>query len=198
MTRHASPTSCNSTGSATKSWNRRSQPGSGSAGSPATRVRTSRSRSSNSQLSTPESASPPGHDACAARQGALSAPSQKPPGRVWSLLQDITVGYGYQPWRAALWFVAFLAAGSAVYAAHPPRPLDPSSAPHFNAVAYTLDLLLPVVNLGQKFAFSPAGASSSGSPTCSSPPDGYSAPPSPAPRATCHRRWNEITATATI
>src|ERR1019366_9513973 len=35
---------------------------------------------------------------------------RKPPlGRAWSWLQDLTVGYGYQPWRAA--FVACVAAG---------------------------------------------------------------------------------------
>jgi hypothetical protein len=44
-----------------------------------------------------------------------------------------------------------------VYAAVPPAPLDPSAAPHFNPVIYTLDLLLPVVNLGQKYEFNPAG-----------------------------------------
>jgi hypothetical protein len=29
--------------------------------------------------------------------------------------------------------------------------------PHFNPVVYTLDLLLPVVDLGQKHSFNPAG-----------------------------------------
>jgi len=43
------------------------------------------------------------------------------------------------------------------YALSPPAALAPSSAPHFNPVAYTLDLLIPVVNLGQKDAFNPAG-----------------------------------------
>ena len=80
-----------------------------------------------------------------------------PLGRGWSLLQDLTVGYGYQPWRAALWFLAFLAAGSIVYSAAQPHALDPATAPHFNAVAYTLDLLLPVVDLGQKHSFDPTG-----------------------------------------
>jgi hypothetical protein len=37
------------------------------------------------------------------------------------------------------------------------QPLDPSAAPHFNPVIYTLDLLLPVVNLGQKYAHNPTG-----------------------------------------
>ena len=80
------------------------------------------------------------------------------PGRVWSFLQDITVGYGYRPARAVLWLLGLLAFGSITYAAAPPPPLNSSAVPHFNPVIYTLDLLLPVVNLGQKYAFNPAGA----------------------------------------
>ncbi len=80
------------------------------------------------------------------------------PGRLWSFLQDITVGYGYRPARAMLWLLALLAIGSVIYAAAPPAPLNQSGAPHFNAVFYTLDLLLPVVDLGQKHAFNPVGA----------------------------------------
>ena len=34
----------------------------------------------------------------------------------------------------------------------------PGPAPHFNGVIYTVDLMLPVVNLGQKYAFNPGGA----------------------------------------
>jgi hypothetical protein len=44
-----------------------------------------------------------------------------------------------------------------VFALAPPPALQPSAAPHFNAFVYTLDLLLPVVDLGQKHAFNPAG-----------------------------------------
>jgi hypothetical protein len=77
-------------------------------------------------------------------------------GRIWSILQDITIGYGYQPWKAALWFTLLLATGSAVFAAnrYPPHI---SGAPHFNPVIYTLDLLLPLVSLGQKDSFNPTG-----------------------------------------
>jgi hypothetical protein len=85
-------------------------------------------------------------------------PAMPPLARTWSLLQDITVGYGYQPRRAVAWLVLLLAAGSIMFALAPPPPLIASQAPHFNPVVYTLDLLLPVVDLGQKHAFNPAGA----------------------------------------
>jgi len=78
--------------------------------------------------------------------------------RTWSLIQDVTVAYGYQPWRAAVWFVLLLAAGTVIFTVSPPPPLQPGAAPHFNSAMYTLDLLLPVVDLGQKHAFNPAGA----------------------------------------
>jgi hypothetical protein len=77
--------------------------------------------------------------------------------RAWSRLQDLAVGYGYQPWRALVWLAVLLGAGSAVFALAPPPPLQAGVAPHFSAFVYTLDLLLPVVDLGQKHAFNPAG-----------------------------------------
>jgi hypothetical protein len=84
-------------------------------------------------------------------------PAKPPLGRAWSLLQDLTVGYGYQPWRALSWLAVLLLVGSIVYAARPPPALQPGAAPHFSPFVYTLDLLLPVVDLGQKHAFNPAG-----------------------------------------
>ena len=74
------------------------------------------------------------------------------------MLQDITVGYGYRPRRALGWFGFLLAIGSAVFSAAPPPALQAGAAPHFNGIIYTLDLMLPVVNFGQKYAFNPGGA----------------------------------------
>lgn len=79
------------------------------------------------------------------------------PGRIWGHLQDLTVGYGFRPLRAAVWLLSLLAAGSIAYAAHHPRPLKASEAPEFNPVFYTLDLLLPVISFGQEGAFGPVG-----------------------------------------
>jgi hypothetical protein len=77
--------------------------------------------------------------------------------RTWSLLQDITVGYGYRPRRALGWLALLLTAGSIVFSIAPPPVLGAGNAPHFNGIVYTLDLMLPVVNLGQKYAFNPGG-----------------------------------------
>jgi hypothetical protein len=81
-----------------------------------------------------------------------------PAARAWSMLQDITVGYGYRPRRALGWLALLLAAGSVVFSVAPPPALQQGSAPHFNGIIYTVDLMLPVVNLGQKYAFNPGGA----------------------------------------
>jgi hypothetical protein len=81
-----------------------------------------------------------------------------PVSRTWGLLQDITVGYGYRPRRALGWLALLLTAGSIVFSIAPPPVLEAGNAPHFNGIVYTLDLMLPVVNLGQKYAFNPGGA----------------------------------------
>ncbi len=78
--------------------------------------------------------------------------------RAWGMLQDVTVGYGYRPRRALAWIGILLATGSVVFSVVPPPALQAGNAPHFNGIIYTLDLLLPVVNLGQKYAFNPGGA----------------------------------------
>lgn len=76
--------------------------------------------------------------------------------RVWGILQDVTLGYGYQPWRALAWLAAALAAGTVLFTVSPPHALT-AGAPPFHAFVYTLDLLLPVVDLGLKHAYSPDG-----------------------------------------
>lgn len=39
----------------------------------------------------------------------------------------------------------------------PAAPVPGANTPHFNPVAYTFDLMLPIASLGQKSAFNPAG-----------------------------------------
>ncbi|MEU2063308.1 membrane-associated oxidoreductase [Streptomyces sp. NPDC013455] len=78
-------------------------------------------------------------------------------GRLWGLVQDVTVGYGFRPLRAAGWLLSLLALGSVAYGLHPPQPLKADEAPPFDPVFYTLDLLLPVISFGQDAAFAPRG-----------------------------------------
>lgn len=78
-------------------------------------------------------------------------------GRLWGQLQDVTVGYGFRPLRAAGWLLALLLVGSIAYALHAPRPLKAGEAPDFNAVFYTIDLMLPIIGFGQESAYAPAG-----------------------------------------
>jgi hypothetical protein len=77
--------------------------------------------------------------------------------RIWSYLEDLTVGYGYLPTRAAGWLVSLIVVGAVVFALSPPSPVD-AKGPSFNAVVYALDLVLPVIDLGQQSAFRPQGA----------------------------------------
>jgi hypothetical protein len=78
-------------------------------------------------------------------------------GRLWGRVQDATVGYGFRPLRAFGWLLSLLAVGSVAYAMEHPPPLKPDEAPEFNPVFYTLDLLLPVISIGQETAFAPTG-----------------------------------------
>lgn len=77
--------------------------------------------------------------------------------RPWGLLQDVTVGYGYRPLRAALWLVALLAVSAVSFARDTPAPVDPQRGPDFQPVIFALDLLLPIIDLGQERAFQPNG-----------------------------------------
>ncbi|NSC24976.1 membrane-associated oxidoreductase [Streptomyces albus subsp. chlorinus] len=80
-----------------------------------------------------------------------------PHGRLWGHLQDVTVGYGFRPLRAAGWLAGLLLLGAVTFGLHPPRPLKADEAPGFNAFAYALDLLLPIIDFGQEKAYAPEG-----------------------------------------
>lgn len=77
--------------------------------------------------------------------------------RAWGHLQDVTVGYGFRPTRAAVWLLSLLLAGAVTYAVQPPTALKRDEAPDFNPVFYTLDLLLPIVSFGQEQAYASRG-----------------------------------------
>jgi hypothetical protein len=80
-----------------------------------------------------------------------------PLARLGGYLLDGLVGYGYRPWLAAGWLVVLLTAGTAVFGARPPVALDPSHQPHFDALIYTLDLLVPIGAFGLRTTFVPVG-----------------------------------------
>jgi hypothetical protein len=79
------------------------------------------------------------------------------PAKVWSWLQEITVGYGYRPRRAVLWLAALLLIGAVAFGLAPPDRVATAGPVTFNSLAYALDLLLPVVSFGQEQAFEPRG-----------------------------------------
>jgi hypothetical protein len=78
-----------------------------------------------------------------------------PAGTAWGVVQDVLIGYGYRPGRAALWLLALTALGATVFSQFPPR--GGRGGIPFHALVYTLDLLIPIVNFGQETAFGIGG-----------------------------------------
>ncbi len=84
------------------------------------------------------------------------------PTRVASSFLDVGVGYGYRTWRAVGALLAIVVIGAFVFHSAFPkhmRAIRPASQlPHFQAWLYSTDAVLPVINLGQKSAWTPTGA----------------------------------------
>jgi hypothetical protein len=78
--------------------------------------------------------------------------------RWWGWLQDALAGYGYAPGRAMLLLAGAFVAGWLVFSTRHPVPVGPGPHPEFNAVLYTLDVLIPAPALGQASDFDPRGA----------------------------------------
>lgn len=70
-----------------------------------------------------------------------------------------TVGYGYRTWLAAIWLVALVGLGTGIFSGAYPAHMTAisTSPPPFHAPVYALDILLPVIGLGQKAAWQPQG-----------------------------------------
>jgi hypothetical protein len=83
-----------------------------------------------------------------------------PAGRIWNSILRWTVGYGYRPYYALFWLVALWVLGWIVFSVAHPGDMTPTGAggPQFYAVAYSLDTLLPIVDLGQQSHWTPGGA----------------------------------------
>ncbi|WP_439900790.1 oxidoreductase [Streptomyces somaliensis] len=78
--------------------------------------------------------------------------------KLWGYLQDWTVAYGYRPGRAAVWMAVLWAAGALAFSFYEPVPIKREEFPHWDAGLYALDLLLPVINLGQEGYWRLSGA----------------------------------------
>ncbi|MFJ8789666.1 oxidoreductase [Streptomyces sp. NPDC102462] len=69
-------------------------------------------------------------------------------GKLWGYAQDWTVAYGYRPGRAAVWMAVLWAAGAFAFAHTTLEPMN-SGHPGWSPALFALDLLLPVIDLGQ-------------------------------------------------
>lgn len=69
--------------------------------------------------------------------------------KLWGYAQDWTVAYGYRPGRAAVWMAVLWAATSIAFARGDHPPIRSGEHPPWNASLFALDLLLPVIDLGQ-------------------------------------------------
>ncbi|MEV7385013.1 oxidoreductase [Streptomyces sp. NPDC091215] len=69
--------------------------------------------------------------------------------KLWGYAQDLTVAYGYRPGRAAVWMAVLWAAGTLAFAHAPHPPMNPGGHPVWDPALFVLDLLLPVIDLGQ-------------------------------------------------
>ncbi|OZM72780.1 oxidoreductase [Amycolatopsis antarctica] len=94
--------------------------------------------------------------------------------RVWSWAQRLMVGYGYRPMRAVAWLLMLLVLGSLWFGLRPDTCTDDPELLRINdtrcavnsddtglewdPVFYTLDLLVPIVDFGNKGRWHMAGA----------------------------------------
>jgi hypothetical protein len=69
--------------------------------------------------------------------------------KAWGYLQDKTIGYGYLPARALTLFLLMVLTGVAFFWYFWPEPLL-ADRPHFNPFFYTLDVLIPFADFGQR------------------------------------------------
>ncbi|MEU4801605.1 hypothetical protein [Actinosynnema sp. NPDC023587] len=79
---------------------------------------------------------------------------------LWSWLQRSMVGYGYRPARALAWLVVSWVLGSLWFSVGTPLlVINSDDRMHFNAWLYTIDLVVPIVDLGNKNRWQTGGAS---------------------------------------
>jgi hypothetical protein len=81
------------------------------------------------------------------------------PRRAWHDLLWATIGYGYRNWLAALWLVALVAVGAALFSTHEADFVATTAhPPPLNPVLYAIDVTVPILDLGQRHAWTATGA----------------------------------------
>ncbi|GAA0507373.1 oxidoreductase [Saccharopolyspora subtropica] len=90
---------------------------------------------------------------------AATRPAFRLPVRLWSMLQLITVSYGFRPLRAMIWLVLLTAAGTTWFSFHPLVPINEEDHPVWNPFLYTVDQLVPIINLGHDVMWQAHGSS---------------------------------------
>lgn len=100
----------------------------------------------------------------AARRAAIEKQRQRRgklalrPAKFWSFFLDWTVGYGYRSWLAAVWLGALVILGCMAFDRSYPEHFRAATegaagTTDFQPLLYSLDVVLPVVNLGQQDAW---------------------------------------------
>ena len=82
------------------------------------------------------------------------------PAKLWSVVEDALVGFGYRTWRAVIPFAALLIFGLFFFGEHRHEIVPKNSTletPDFHPFIYTLDLLVPVVTLGLRESYTARG-----------------------------------------
>ena len=69
--------------------------------------------------------------------------------KAWGYLQDVTIDYGYLPARALTLFALVVLAGVVFFSVFSPEPLA-DKYPQFNPFFYTLVVLIPFADFGQR------------------------------------------------
>ncbi|MFI6162711.1 hypothetical protein ACIA59_22530 [Micromonospora haikouensis] len=87
------------------------------------------------------------------RRATLSLPK-----RILGYVLDGVIGYGYRNWLAGAWLAGFWLLGTVTFTVQPSTPRA-GTAPERNPALQSLDLLLPIINLGHDGAWLPVGAS---------------------------------------
>jgi hypothetical protein len=83
-----------------------------------------------------------------------------PAGKLLNWLLYVTVGYGYRTWLAGVWLAGLIVVGTWVFSHAYPADITPASTHPgaFDPLAYTLNVLVPIVNLGRQNAWQAQGS----------------------------------------